>query len=304
MIQLRQRWTEQLLQLILGHTRAVHRHQKERLVRDEPDRNRARIDDGWESLLEDLYNVPKRILTDPDAAECQICSRRPQVRMGFDGERRDNAIGSAATAGQSPVQVSILSWRRHQELSRTGHDFPFQGLICSEAKLGGQGAVSAALRVTACYADGRAVTAYHDEALIVGSLVRFYGLNSRSHFQCSPCIMGRPVVDDFRRLHVMGPDPHRTCPRCLAIVVVSGIADGQTDVVFFHECDRLLKVIGVGGVHGVRYVIPKSARSVPREKRIAAVVGEEGRHDRRRGIEVCLREEPGGLEVGATLRVE
>ena len=84
---------------------------------------------------------------------------------------------------------------------------------------------------------------------------------------------------------------------------MTSIAYCQSDVVASNKIDRLLDVRRVRGIDSVRYVIAQRTRSVTREERIAAVVREVWGHDRRGRFEMRLGKEPGGLNLGALLRV-
>ena len=60
------------------------------------------------------------------------------------------------------------------------------------------------------------------------------------------------------------------------------IADDEPDVVLRCECDSLGYIGGLGDVDCVIYVIAQGARPRLRRERVAALIGVEGCHDRRR----------------------
>lgn len=114
----------------------------------------------------------------------------------------------------------------------------------------------------------------------VRKFVGFMDGNARTHLHCLARIVGAVVVDDLHCFDVMSPDGDSASTCRLAVVVMASILNNQTDIVLSGECNCLLVIRGVRGIHRVANVVANGTRSTIRQKWVAAIIGEVLSHDR------------------------
>ena len=114
-------------------------------------------------------------------------------------------------------------------------------------------------------------------------LVHLVSLNTSTHLDSGTLVGGALVVRNIiNLLEVMGPDTQSTSTGGLAIEVMAGVLDDQTEASVSGKVDRKLDLSNVGDVHSVAAVATDHAgcRSIGRGQTSAAL--EEGPHHRGR----------------------
>ena len=139
--------------------------------------------------------------------------------------------------------------------------------------------------------------------MLLSESIRFCNLDSRPHLHRFAAVRGRVVINKLLIFHVVRPDSESTSSCRFSVVVMSSIANHKVDIMAADELDRLLEVRGASSVDGERDKASERAYCFLWGENIAAVVCEEGGHDRADGVEVGFGEEPVRLQVFAFLRV-
>lgn len=87
------------------------------------------------------------------------------------------------------------------------------------------------------------------------------------------------VIGNADILQVMGPDTNRTSAGGFPIVIVPGVPDDETNVVFGCKLDRLCHMVGRRHIDGIVYIKPGKAPGVLCRERRATVVREVRGHN-------------------------
>lgn len=165
--------------------------------------------------------------------------------------------------------------------------------------------MTAALSITTSDADCRTLATDNNLAVLLGCCKDVETLNSCTQLHSCTRKGGiLEVVDEVDAFQVMGPDGKSTGSSGSPQQVMSSVAnnlnmssqDGdhyhkewgyQSDVFRLGICHCRLDIGRTRNVHRIANIVPQLAGAFSRCEWVAALVGEEGCHHRRRGIEAA-----------------
>ena len=111
-----------------------------------------------------------------------------------DGEGIEGAISTTSSA-QSTVEMRILSTRGFQQATTTVNNLLFQNLIYAKAKFGAKSRVTTTRGITASNTYSSPVTAYHNQAFCMHSLVRILNLDAHTRLASRSSTMQAFIIE-------------------------------------------------------------------------------------------------------------
>lgn len=205
------------------------------------------------------------------------------ISVSLDGHGGDNTPVTGATTGESPVEISILGLGSSQESTVGYNNLPLQDVIRAETERGGQSAVATTLCVTSSNANSRALAANNSKASVVGSLHNVEALGTGTDLHGLAGVGGGVPVNNLGAGQMMSPDGEGSGSGGATKVVMAGVTNDEANIILSGEGDGGRDVLRGLGVDGVDDVVTQSTGTRLRLEGIAALVGEEGGHDRGRG---------------------
>ncbi len=148
--------------------------------------------------------------------------------------------------------------------------------------------MTTALGVPSGETDGRAFAADHDEALVPRGSDDLEPLDAGADLDGGAIVVLVVPGEEVDVLQVVRPDGQGAGTGGASEVVMAGVPDDEADVVLGCKLDGSNDISRLGNVHGVADVVAQGARLGLGSERIAALIGEEGCHNRGRVVHAAI----------------